>query len=184
MAWNRWKPYVSVAQRRNQAKRQMEALKKQGHRNSTSRNLGTKDRRRRFGARPGVITSSPSSDYENRLPRGRSYVRNGSLCHLGISQGAIDAHVSGSDIYRVQINIKTLPNQKWKVLKKKCSGQIGTLLELLQGSLSDQIMKAVTDRKNGTVPALRRNDLSSAIVPTGRTCANTLPPCCMASARV
>jgi hypothetical protein len=27
------------------------------------------------------------SDYANRLPRGRTYVRNGSVCHLEIAKG-------------------------------------------------------------------------------------------------
>ena len=73
------------------------------------------------------------SDYENRLPRGRTYVRNGSVCHLAIDKGQIEAKVSGSELYNVRIQIKKLPPKKWKGIKQRCAGQIGSLLELLQG---------------------------------------------------
>ena len=37
-------------------------------------------------------------DFENRLPRGRTYVRNGSVCHLAIGKGQIDADLGGEVI--------------------------------------------------------------------------------------
>ena len=92
------------------------------------------------------------SDFENRLPRGRTYVRNGSVCHLAIAKGKIEAKVSGSEIYNLRIQIKTLPAKKWKAVKRRCAGQIGSLLELLQGNLSDHVMEVVTDRKEGLFP--------------------------------
>ena len=45
------------------------------------------------------------SDFANRLPRGRRYVRNGSVCHLEIRPGHVEAIVSGSEIYRVTIDV-------------------------------------------------------------------------------
>jgi uncharacterized Zn finger protein len=92
------------------------------------------------------------SDYDNRLPRGRTYVRNGSVCHLAIKKGKVEAKVSGSDIYEVRVKIKTLSNEHWKKIQQQCSGQIGSLLELLEGKLSDNIMSVVTDRKTGIFP--------------------------------
>ena len=38
------------------------------------------------------------------------------------------------------------------MLKQQCTGKIGTLLELLQGNLSDSVMAVVTDRKKGLFP--------------------------------
>ena len=49
------------------------------------------------------------SDFENRLPRGRTYVRNGSVVDLKIDKGRIKALVSGSELYKVQIDIAALP---------------------------------------------------------------------------
>lgn len=92
------------------------------------------------------------NDYENRLPRGRNYVRNGSVCHLDITRGEVNAMVSGSALYKVKIAIRTLPGKKWKDIKKRCAGQIGSFLELLQGKLSSNVMSVVTDRKNGLFP--------------------------------
>jgi uncharacterized Zn finger protein len=92
------------------------------------------------------------SDYANRLPRGRTYVRNGSVCHLAIEKGKIEAKVSGSELYTVQIAIKTLPPKKWQEVKRRSTGQIGSLIELLQGNLSDSVMEVVTDRQNGLFP--------------------------------
>jgi uncharacterized Zn finger protein len=92
------------------------------------------------------------SDYENRLPRGRSYVRNGSVCHLAIDKGQIEAKVSGSELYTVRIAMKTLPAKKWNDVKRRCTGQIGSLIELLQGNLSAGVMAVVTDRQKGLFP--------------------------------
>jgi uncharacterized Zn finger protein len=92
------------------------------------------------------------SDFENRLPRGRSYVRNGSVCHMAVAKGEIEAKVSGSQLYNIKVSIKTLPGKKWTAIKGRCSGQIGSLLELLQGRLSDHVMEVVTDRKEGLFP--------------------------------
>jgi uncharacterized Zn finger protein len=92
------------------------------------------------------------SDYENRLPRGRAYIRNGSVCHLEIAEGAIRAMVSGTELYEVSIEIKKLAPKKWKDIKKRCAGQIGSLLELLQGRLSKSVMTVVADRDNGLFP--------------------------------
>ena len=92
------------------------------------------------------------SDFANRLPRGRTYVRNGSVCHLAIQPGRIDAIVSGSELYDVTIRIDKLKAAVWKSVKTRCSGQIGSMLELLQGKLSEQVMGVVTDRARGLFP--------------------------------
>jgi uncharacterized Zn finger protein/DNA-binding XRE family transcriptional regulator len=92
------------------------------------------------------------SDFENRLPRGRTYVRNGSVCHLEIQRGRIRAMVSGSELYDVTIRIDKLPSKKWRDVKGCCAGRIGSLLELLQGRLSKGVMEVVTDPQTGLFP--------------------------------
>jgi uncharacterized Zn finger protein len=92
------------------------------------------------------------SDFENRLPRGRTYVRNGSVVDLKIAKGRITAHVSGSELYTVQIDIAALPQKAWQVVKELCAGKIGSLVELLRGKLSNAVMAAVTDRAEGLFP--------------------------------
>ena len=95
------------------------------------------------------------SDYANRLPRGRTYVRNGSVCHLAIRTDRIDAIVSGSELYDVTIRIDKLKAAVWKSVRSRCSGQIGSMLELLQGRLSREVMSVVTDRERGLFPKPR-----------------------------
>ena len=79
------------------------------------------------------------SDFANRLPRGRTYARRGSIWHLQIHPGRIDAKVHGSRArpYQVTIQVSRLPDATWKAIRNACSGQIGSLPELLRGSLSD-----------------------------------------------
>lgn len=147
-----WKPYVSVAKRRAQAAGKMNTLKKKGLDIQPIEIAGRKIVRT-FWGQSWCSHLEAFSDYANRLPRGRTYVRNGSVCHLLISSGEIKAIVSGSELYDVKIKIDILPASKWSSVKERCSGQIGSLLELLQGRLSNSVMAVVTHRIDGLFPA-------------------------------
>lgn len=147
----RWRPYVPVAKRRAQAQRKMNALRKKGVDVQPVEIEGRKIAKS-FWGKAWCDHLESFSDYANRLPRGRTYVRNGSVCHLEIGEGEVKAKVAGSEIYDLHIQIKTLPVKKWDAIKKRCAGQIGSLLELLQGKLSDQVMLGVSDRKEGLFP--------------------------------
>ncbi len=146
-----WAPYVPVAERRRKALKKMEALRKKGIDVQPVQIDGRKIAKSFWGAAWCEHLES-FSDFENRLPRGRTYVRNGSVCHLAIAKGHVKAKVSGSELYDVKVTIKTLPGAKWKSVKRRCSGQIGSLLELLQGRLSDHVMEVVTHREEGLFP--------------------------------
>jgi uncharacterized Zn finger protein len=151
MGWYGFRPYVPVARRRSQALKQMEKLKKKG---MDIRPVCIEGRKiaRTFWGEAWCDHLESFSDYENRLPRGRTYVRNGSVCHLGIGPGKITAMVSGSDIYTVDIEIKPLNQTKWERVKKSCAGQIGSILELLSGRLSKNVMEVVSHRETGLFP--------------------------------
>lgn len=146
-----WRPYVPVAQRRAKARKKMEKLRKKGE---TIQPVEIEGRTiaRSFWGKAWCEHLESFSDYENRLPRGRTYARNGSVCHLAIEPGRIEAMVSGSSLYKIKIDIKPLKPAIWKTIKKQCGGQIGSMLELLQGRLSDQVMSIVTDQKKGLLP--------------------------------
>ena len=150
--YSQWKPYVPVAERRRKAAKKMAKLKSKGVEidpiEIDGRTIACT-----FWGKAWCDHLESYSDYANRLPRGRSYVRNGSVCHLAVEQGSVKAKVSGSEIYDVTIGIKTLPAAHWKRLKKNCSGRIGSILGLLQGDLSGDLMEVVTDRKQGLFPS-------------------------------
>ncbi len=93
------------------------------------------------------------SDFANRLPRGRTYVRNGSVLHLAIGAKRIEALVQGSELYEVSVGIPALPKPRWKTIVSACGGQVASLVELLQGKLSTGVMKIVTDSAKGLFPA-------------------------------
>ena len=146
-----WRRYVPVAARRAKARREMNKLRKKGKDIQPIEIEGRTIARSFWGKRWCEHLES-FSDYANRLPRGRTYVRNGSVCHLAIQPGRIDAIVSGSELYDVTIRIDKLKAVVWKSVKTRCSGQIGSMLELLQGKLSQQVMGVVTDRDRGLFP--------------------------------
>ena len=146
-----WRRYVPVAERRAKARREMNKLRKKGKDIQPIEIEGRTIARSFWGKRWCEHLES-FSDYANRLPRGRTYVRNGSVCHLAIRTGRIDAIVSGSEPYDVTIRIDKLKAAVWTSVKSRCSGQIGSMLELLQGKLSRQVMKVVTDRERGLFP--------------------------------
>lgn len=154
MGYYGFKPYVSVAKRRAQAAKEVAKRVKQGQSVSPVRIEG-RAIVSTFWGRAWCENLEGYSDFENRLPRGRTYVRNGSVVDLKIARGRIEALVSGSELYEVRIEIAALPQRDWRALKAQSTGQIGTLVELLQGKLSKAVMEKVTDRREGLFPKPR-----------------------------
>jgi uncharacterized Zn finger protein len=151
MSWYAFKPYVSVAQRQAKAAREVAKMSKKGKTISPIK-LEGRTIAATFWGKAWCDNLESYSDYENRLPRGRSYVRNGSVVDLQIQPGKVTALVSGSELYTVTVKIETLESACWKSLKAKCAGQIGSLVELLQGKLSKSVMELVTERETGLFP--------------------------------
>ncbi len=148
----RWAKYVPVAERRAKASSKLAQLAKK--KKFKVQPLGDVPRCivKSFWGKKWCSHIEGFSDYDNRLPRGRTYVRNGSVCHLAIRKGKIDAKVTGSSLYDVKVEIKTLASETWTAIKEKCSGQIGSLLELLNGTISEEVMTVVTESDHGLLP--------------------------------
>ncbi|MFO7875195.1 MAG: hypothetical protein R6U55_01255 [Desulfovermiculus sp.] len=149
--WRRWPRYVPVAERRAKAQKKVQQLRKKG-KNICPIQIEGRTIARSFWGQGWCTHLESFSDFSNRLPRGRTYVRNGSVCHLEIEPGQVRAMVSGSKIYNVTIGIRELPCAVWEEVKHKCAGSIGSMLELLQGRLSDEVMQVVTDARKGLFP--------------------------------
>jgi len=154
-----WPPYVPVAERRRQAAKKVAKLKRAGHKISPIEIAGRKIAATFWGD-AWCKNLESYSDYSNRLPRGRTYVRNGSVIDLRIEAGRVRALVSGSDIYSVDIRIKRLAKKRWTGIKGQCAGKIDSLVELLQGSISKGVMEIVTRKGGGLFPAPREISLS------------------------
>jgi uncharacterized Zn finger protein len=93
------------------------------------------------------------SDYENRLPRGRSYVRNGAVIDLKIAPGKVNALVQGTRLYKIVIQIEPLSPRRWESFKQAAAGKVTNLLDLLQGKLSKDILLEITAKGSGLFPA-------------------------------
>jgi uncharacterized Zn finger protein len=156
MAWYGYddygfRPYVSVAQRRAKARREMAKLAKKGYVASPIAIEG-RTIAATFWGRAWCDNLESYSDFANRLPRGRTYVRNGSVVDLRVEAGEVIARVMGSELYDVRIKIKSLAPPTWSQVKSRCAGQIGSLVELLQGKLSRGVMDIVTCHDDGLFP--------------------------------
>jgi uncharacterized Zn finger protein len=152
MSYYGFGPYVPVAKRRAQAAREMEKLRKKGKVVSPVVIEGRKIASS-FWGKAWCENLERYSDYENRLPRGRTYLRNGSVIDLQIARGQIQAIVSGSETYAVNIVISTVPPSRWKAIRKDCTGSIGSLVELLKGRLSKNVMERVCRAGAGLFPS-------------------------------
>jgi uncharacterized Zn finger protein len=93
------------------------------------------------------------SDFATRLPRGRSYARNGSVVDLQVGPGSVTALVSGSSIYEVKVTVGAVAPAQWGAICKDCSGAIDSLVELLQGSFSKAVMTRLCEEKTGLFPS-------------------------------
>jgi uncharacterized Zn finger protein len=146
-----WAPYVPVAARRAKAHREIEKLRKKGAVVSPVK-IDGRQIARTFWGKAWCDNLESYRDYENRLPRGRTYVRNGSVVDLQIAPREVTAIVSGSRIYTVKVSIGDVGPARWKTLCADCSGGIDSLVELLQGRFSEGVMERLCRQDTGLFP--------------------------------
>ena len=148
-----WAPYVPVAQRKAQAIKHAAALAKKEKRQPAPVKLEGPKFATTFWGQAWCDNLAAYSDFSNRLPRGGTYVRNGSVVDLVIEKRTIRAIVAGSDIYKVKITIEGLAKATWKKIKQDCSASIESLLDLLAGRFSDGVMQRLTKKGEGLFPS-------------------------------
>jgi len=154
-----WAPYVPVAERKRLAEKEAKRRLKKGQSLApiriTARKIATT-----FWGTAWCDNLDHYSDFANRLPRGRTYARNGSIVDLQINTGKITALVAGSSPYDVKITIKKLNAKRWDQLRKQCSESIHSLIDLMRGKLPDDVLHHLTDPKTGMFPSPREISLS------------------------
>ncbi len=154
-----WRPYVSVAERRLKATRAMEKLKKKGYPVSPVV-LEGRAIAKTFWGKAWCDNLERYSDFANRLPRGRTYVRNGSVVDLQIGGGEVKAYVSGSEIYQVAVKVTPVSKTRWQSICTDCAGAIDSLVELLQGRFSKGVMQRLCQQGSGLFPSPKEIKLS------------------------
>jgi uncharacterized Zn finger protein len=152
MSWYEFRPYVPVAKRRRQAQKEVQKLKKKGQPIAPVVVEG-RAIAQSFWGKAWCTNLERYSDFASRLPRGRTYVRNGSVMDLQIAKGRVSALVSGSELYEIRIDISPVAAKRWKSICRDCSGTIDSLVELLQGRLAKAVMDRVCRERDGLFPA-------------------------------
>lgn len=148
----RWKPYVPMAARRQKAAKTAAKLAKKGQTLSpvpASRGAIAKS----FWGKSWCQNLERYSDYANRLPRGRTYLRNGSVIDLKIGAGEATAQVMGFSLYKIKVQISAVAVAHWHSIARDCARSIDTLVELLQGQLSAAVMERITRQGTGLFPS-------------------------------
>jgi uncharacterized Zn finger protein len=159
MGYYGWRPYVPVAEKRRQAERKLAKLKKQ-HQSVTPVTIEGRTIAKSFWGKSWCINLERYSDYENRLARGRTYLRSGLVVDLQIRKGEVAAMVAGSSLYKVKIAIAPVTAVRWKAICRDCAGTVDSLVELLQGRLSKGVMDRVCRTGDGLFPSPEEITLS------------------------
>jgi len=155
MSWGNfygWAPRKSVTQRRNDAARLIREAARRGRPMSPVTVEGRKITTT-FWGNAWCANLERYRDFAYRLDRGRSYVRSGSVIDLAITAGRVKAKVSGSELYDVDIEIDAVAPTAWRAIQRDCAGNIGSLVELLAGRLSESVMARLCAERTGLFPA-------------------------------
>ena len=147
-----WKPYVSAAERRKKAAKKAAALSKQGQ-TLAPVTAGRGAIAKTFWGKSWCGNLERYSDFASRLPRGRTYLRNGSVLDLQVGAGKVSAQVMGSRLYKVAVRIAAVPKKRWQAIGKDCADSIDSLVDLLQGQLSQTVMERMCQPGAGLFPA-------------------------------
>jgi len=148
--------YVSVGEKRAKAKKGLEKLRKKNPSIKPVRIEGRTISTSWWG-KSWNKNLEGYADYENRIGRGRSYVRTGAVLDLQILPGEVTALVQGSRArpYSVVIQISEIAPATWKALKNACAGKLDSLPELLAGKFPKALGELFTERGKGLFPSPR-----------------------------
>ena len=152
--WDRFPPYVPVAEKAARAERKRRQLEKKGHRLDPVCLQGRTIARSWWG-QAWCRNLESYADYSNRIGRGRSYLRCGAVLDLKIEETRVTGLVQGSDSepYQVAIRIKALAKATWKQIRSDCAGKIDSLQALLAGKFPEDLGELFTVQKSGLFPA-------------------------------
>src|SRR5690606_35956525 len=89
------------------------------------------------------LNSLAQIDYDNRLPRGRSYANKGAVTKIEIQDGEILAKVRGSRPrpYAVSINVPAMPQQQTKALLDALASDPVIISKMLNRELDPAVLE-------------------------------------------
>src|SRR5712691_8357508 len=170
--WDYFPPYLSVVAESARGVLALAKLLKKGKR--TAEPVVIAHRKRQlattFWGKAWADNLERYADLANRLPRGRAYLRNGSVLDLAIAAGSVEAYVAGSELYQVTIRIAPMAKARWRRVVTRCTGRIGSLVSLLRGELSGDVLAVLTDAKDGLFPEPREMTLDCSCPDSAGVC--------------
>jgi uncharacterized Zn finger protein len=165
----RWKPHVPAAARRRAVERLVAKIQKEGQTLApVTANRGAIAKS--FWGQAWCRNLERYSDFSNRLPRGRAYLRNGSVIDLNIDPGEVSAQVMGSSLYLVNVRVAEVAGAHWQAIARDCARSIDTLVELLQGQLSVSVMERITRPGTGLFPSPQEISFSCSCPDSAAMC--------------
>lgn len=165
-----WGPYVSVGAKLDKAVKRAAQVAKKEKRSPAPVSIPGRTIAKTFWGKAWCDNLTAYQDFSNRLPRGATYVRNGSVVDLVIKPKKVEAIVAGSMPYTVRIEITELDKKRWKAIQSECSASIDSLLDLLSGKLSDGVMQRLTDQKTGLFPSPKEIRMSCSCPDSSSCC--------------
>ena len=153
--WGGFAPYVSKAEKmRHAEKARAKLLKKKGAEIQPIVLDGHAIARTWWG-KAWNQNLERYSDYSNRLPRGRSYVRNGSVLDLKIAANTVIAIVAGSrpKPYDVTIRIKPLGKKVEQALMTRSRTALDSMQSLLSGEFPAELKESFLEKGKGLFPS-------------------------------
>lgn len=85
--------------------------------------------------------------YANRLPRGRTYARRGTVSGLEVAAGRVTARVAGSRAqpYRVRLELPVFDDATWQAAVAALAGQVRHAAALADGRMPDDVDDTLAD---------------------------------------
>jgi uncharacterized Zn finger protein len=153
MPYWKYAPYVPVSERRAKADKKVKQLRKKNP-NIKPVIIDGRALAQTWWGKSWNQNLERYADYSNRIGRGRSYVRHGSVLDLQIVPGRIEALVQGSRSkpYRVDIRIKEMNKLNWLKIKNACEGSLESLQELLAGKFPKLLADTFMAQGKGLFP--------------------------------
>jgi len=153
MSYRGYPRYVSVAEKKEKAEKKLHQLKKKRpdiapviiKGNALARTWWGKSWNRNL---------ERYADYSNRIGRGKSYVRHGTVLDLQIEGGQVTALVQGSRAkpYEIVIRIQPINKSNWNTIKKQCQGELRSLPDLLAGKFPKELGEIFLAEGKGLFP--------------------------------
>ncbi|MDR1516356.1 MAG: hypothetical protein LBS45_11740 [Synergistaceae bacterium] len=154
MMWGYYYNYKPVSQRKAEAQKQLEKMRKKNPNIAPVIVEGRKIAKTWWGEAWNKNLES-YADYSNRIGRGRAYVKNGMVLDLQIAKGEINAFVQGSrkKPYEVLIKIAGLPDARWGAIVDQISRGIGSVEELIGGKFPKELERVFLQQEKGLFPS-------------------------------